>query len=516
MAAEETANNLSTAIEKFILAHVQKLPIDAQRLARAGQQDLDAAANPAGPAVAALVRAERIATASSPEEAVVEASSQLFGRSSASDLLSLDRELSTLLERISHVLGPWPSGAGLAIGFFHEAVADTGDESRYWSVASRTYELVAGSGASVQVLTSSAYWVDDLGHLLLRANDAAVGVHGMLASARHLRQEVDALLTAVHALIEGVAKHLLALVLVSSGQGAYPNLRKLDASELIRRARSAGLGALLDGIDHTLRVAEAHDEFRVIGNRVRFTGRSAQYPELTTDELVDKALAAQESTIAILSGIYVASITAQAPPPNLMFEDFGLYTVTMVRSFMELGGYPVTDATVENECLRLSTTTRVSPNTIVQIAALVPLLPDDWDCLSIRDDEGRELVGPLSPIRATAQATDEFNKTVLGWETYLAWTLDGSRLISQDHLQKLVAVSTLDVLVTEAHRREKVRRLRILRAAAQSDELLADAVSAGIAYVREQAVGTASADTVGRLDFIFEAARKRLDSPFEQ
>ncbi len=512
-AASETIEGLSDAVEMFIQAHAQKQPIDAQRLARAAQARLDVAGDLVAPTVAPLLRAERIATAASYEEAMVEASSQLFARTSATDLLSLDRELSSLLERVAKGRGPWPNGAGLTVGLLYEDVAGTCDDDRFWAVASLTFASLTASSGWVPLMKSTA-WLDDFDHLLLRAHDASVGVRGMLASARHARHEVDALLTGTHALIEGVAKYLLALLLASGGRGRYIDLRMLDASVLIRQATAGGLVDLLEGLEHTLRVSEAHDEFKVIGDQIRFTARTAEYPQLSVGELVDKALAAQESTHGITVGVYAAALIAEAPPTNLGPQDFGVDPITMARSFMELGGYPIASAEVEGGRLLLTTTRQVSARTLPQVAAVLQFLPEEWDSLSVGDMDGTEIVGPLEPLREAARTTDEFAKMLHFWEGYRSWSCAGSEIVSVEHLRKLVAVAAIKVLMSESHPRDKVSRLRQLRDLAVSDVALADAVSAGIALVREQALGNPTPETIRRVDLISEFANKRLTSPF--
>ena len=166
----------------------------------------------------------------------------------------------------------------------------------------------------------------------------------MLASANHARQEVDALLTTTHAMVEGPGKFLIALLLACTTTDPYTSLRLLDASKLIRMCGRAGGQDLLEGLEPTLRVAEAHDEFRVVGNRVRFTARTAGFSELSVAELVDKVLAAEESITGMLAGTYVASQYVGAPSPDMTIAEFGLEAIPVIKAYMALGGYPVTSA----------------------------------------------------------------------------------------------------------------------------------------------------------------------------
>jgi hypothetical protein len=511
-AATDVVQRASDAVEAFLETQLQAVPIEAQRLAVRAQAKLDEAADPAEPATAALVWAARIADAATVGDALVQMGLQLFEDADATTLTELDREYWSLADRIAGSSREWAPGVGVGVAQLRGDVIGRGNEERFWQEAGRTFGIVTGSHDVVNIMSTSL-WNDDLRHLLLRAHDASVGVRGMLASAGHQRQEVDALLTAAHSLIEGPAKYLLALVLACSSGESYADLRLLDASELIRRCSHAGLGGLLEGLEPTLRVAEAHDEFRVVGRRIRFTARTAGYRELSVQELIDKVLAAEESITAILAGVYVASKAVGAPDPSISVHDLGLEVLPVIGAYMAMGGYPVANASLENDRLSIGTTSPVTSRSLAQVSALLPFLPDEYGAVALRDDSGTELRGPVSLLREAASTQDEFTKTLREWTAFRAWTIDARPLVGLDQMRKLVAVTALQLTPSDLSLRDKIARLRALREVVADDEPLAESLSACITILREEGLG-ARPETNSMISRLVEYAKQQVDSPF--
>lgn len=511
-AATDVVQRASDAVEAFLETQLQAVPIEAQRLAARAQAKLDEAADPAEPATAALVWAARIAEADTVGDALVQMGLQLFEDAEATSLTELDRENWSLADRIAGSSREWAPGVGVGVAQLRGDVVGRGNEERFWQEARRTFGIVTGCHDVVNIMSTQP-WTDDLRHLLLRAHDAAVGVRGMLASAGHQRQEVDALLTATHSMIEGPAKYLLALVLACSTGQSYTDLRLLDASELIRRCSQAGLGGLLEGLEPTLRVAEAHDEFRVVGGRIHFTARTAGYGDLSVQELVDKVLAAEESITAILAGVYVGSQTVGVPGPSISVQDLGLEVLPVIETYMAMGGYPVTKASLENDRLSIGTTSPVTSRSLAQVSALLPFLPDEYGEVALRDDSGTELRGPVSLLREAASTQDEFTKTLREWTAFRAWMIDGQPLVGPDQMRKLVAVTALQLTPSDLSLRDKVARLRALREVVADDVPLAESLSACITILREEGLG-ARPETSSMISRLVEYAKLEVDSPF--
>jgi hypothetical protein len=513
-AASEVVGGASDAVEAFLETQLQPLPIDAQRLARRAQEMLDEAADPAAPASAALARAARIAEATTVGEAIVEMGVQLFDDATGTSLTELDREFDRYADQIAGGSPrEWPPGVGTGVAQLRHDVVGRGNEERFWRVARQTFQMLTGYG-SLLALLSSPEWTADLNHLLLRTHDAAVGAKGMLASANHARQEVDALLTATHAMVEGPGKYLIALLLACVTADPYADLRLLDASELIRTCGRAGGQDLLEGLEPTLRIAEAHDEFRVVGDRVQFTARTAGFSELSVPELVDKVLAAEESITGILAGTYVASHHVGAPSPNIRIEEFGLEAIPVVEAYMALGGYPVTAAALEDNQLRIETSAAVSARSLSQVSALLPFLPGDCEELVLRDSAGTELCGPISLLRDASAAEDDLAKTLAQWKAFQGWSIGGNPLLSRDLVRKLVAVMALELITSESALKTQVGNLRTLRDWARDDDLLANALSAGITLLREKAIDDVRPETVERVSKLTDFAAQQLASPF--
>jgi hypothetical protein len=486
-AAEETETNLSAAVRLFLAAAASQTILDAQRLAREAQARLDGAAGPIATAGAQVRKVEALRAASTSEEALQMLAEQTRDELVGDDILEVDRSGQHLFERITGHGGA-PPGAGLTLGLLVAEVRGTTDEDRFWKVGKDAYNIITSDSSRLVAVMRSAEWLHDFRLALLRAYDASVGLTGALASARHTRHSVDALMTSAHALVEGSAKPMMAALLACAGAGNYMSARKQDAAELIRAMSALPNAPSLEGIDRTIRIAEAHDEFEVQGDMIIVTARSREYDRLSIDELVDRLLAARETIAAWVVGAYAAMAEAGIDAPAIdPTEDMGLDPERWLAFMASLVGIQDPQVELRGDRLLIHGEATLAPASIRVVGALMPSVPDSVKMISIEGPEGtHSLSGPTGALRLAASATDPEEEQHAFWIAWSKWEFAGQPLLSREQLRKVVSVSAMEAMAT-GDLKIAIPRLRALRlvATAVDDRELADTLSSCVRWMRE-------------------------------
>jgi hypothetical protein len=390
-AADATIENLVVALRGFVEAAGEKTPLQAQMAAREAQRALDEAANPISEEGEELEMAQAIAEAASTEEALELLGQQVFKRAHARDFLALDRDGFRHFRRITQSTDEPPAGTGLGLSLLVGEVEGSMNMVRFWRVAQEAYVILLSDHQRLEALVTTDEWRKDFKTALLRSYDANVGLMGTVASARHARHEVDALLTAAHGVIEGSAKLLMAGLLFGRAGGDYKTARALDASVLIKHLVDLGLADLLEGIDHTIRVAEAHDEFHLDRDDVVFTGRTAQYQRLSAAELVDRVLATQETTSALVAATYCACLSVGGTIPNVdLAVDLGLDQQSVLTLFVALNGMTNAEVLLEPPLLTITGDLELSAGSMPVVGALLPFIPPEVERVALEARSGQD------------------------------------------------------------------------------------------------------------------------------
>jgi hypothetical protein len=517
-AAEASSERLSFALGRFVEVGGANTIIEAQRAAREGQEALNDAASPISRQAKELALVQAVAAASTVEEALGIYGQQVFAKAQARDLLSLDREAVEHYRRITRSDGEPPAGTGLGLSLLVGHLESTHNMMRFWRVAETAFLRLTSRPDGFERLVARRDWHDDFKMSLLRLYDASVGLAGTLASARHARHEVDALLTAAHSLIEGTAKRLMAGLFIGTAGGKYEDARTWDATELIRRLHDVGLADLLEGVDHTIRVAEAHDEFHLEGDHVVFTGRSAQYPRLSVPELVDRVLAAEESIAALVAATYCACISVGGSAPDINpVDDLAIGTDGVLSLLAALNGMADAEILLEPPWLKIRGTVELSARSMPIVGSMLPYIPDSFDRLTLdggAEHERHVLAGPLGNLRRAADA-EGLDKALAYTQAWSEWTLDDHPVVSTVQVRKMSAVRAMQTMAG-GDVRSAIATLRSIRRLAMDlgDDELAETMVQSMQWVRDASIGLLgdrSARLPGRLD---EWATTAVPNPF--
>lgn len=509
-------------LEKVARYYLQSIgastPIEAQQLQRDAQSLLDVAAEPAVKTADELDHWGRVISAGSSEEAFAVMAEMAFTQSASQDLLAFDRSGVEVYRQITD-RDDCPPGFGIGLHLIKLQVEGALDEARFWEIVRENYQLLTADQGALQAVIGAVGWVDDFNDALVRAFDAGIEHEAMLAAARQTRQEVRALLSLVHGLIEGPGRRLAATLLAVRRRVPYPSLRDRDAGALIQQVEQS-LGHLLEGLDRTLRVAKAHEDFRVEGDRVVFPRQNAEYPSLSVPELVDRALASAESVLALTAATACAAVRAGVPVEAIeALSQVGMSPEGTAAGILAIAGWRNATVEISGSTLKARGEAEVTSRSLVHAGALIPYIPAGvTHVILVGESTGnsRTLEGPTEPMRRLAGSTDELTKFTLFIRTYVSWKLDGEPLLSRDHVRKLVAVRAGEALQHELP--EAVRMLRLLRSLAQDvrDIQLEQSLSGAMSWVRSSATGLLTdRNPPEPLRQLAEWMQMRLTTPFQ-
>lgn len=442
-------DQLVAVAEQFMRAAAASPPRDAQREAESAQKAIDAATIVAEELSERLARWETVSDEPNPDRALSALAGQAYRASGASDLLALDRSGAHLYRRLTGN-NDCPSGLGIGLQMTSIQVETVLDEERFWDVARKVFDLLSPNPAKLLAVTASPHWLDDFRQAAVAGHDAGVAHQALVAGVRRCRDQVAALMSFGHDLVEGPGKRYIATILATIGRAGYEQLRTRDAGALLNNAHQRGLADLLIGLERGIRIARAHREFRVEEGSVVFTGRGFEGERMTIADLVDRVLAGLESMLALYVGIICAVIEAGMPLEELdPLAELQLSSEDSCTLMLALAGWD--DPHVEFEPGRLiaSGKTELTASSLNVIGMLLLHMPDDCGVasLSLTNPTGLHvLTGPLAPFRAWQHEKDQVIRNFYFIEGLKRWSLDGAPIASRDYVRKFAAVSAAQAI----------------------------------------------------------------------
>ena len=496
-AVDEVLSRLNRVAVGFLTAVGAEAPLEAQRAARGAQAELDAAAEPASSLADRLDQLARLASATTPEEALVLQAEVAFDASDASTLLELDWRGAEIFERITGEHQP-PAGLGLALSLLTAGSSGQFDDARLQEVASRAYAVLTRDIARLSAILASPSWTSDFNDAAIRHVDASIAQDAALRTARNQRQEIRPLIDIGHSLVETSGKRIVATLLCTRpGKRAdYEAVRDQDAGALLQRAgQDPELRGLIEGIDRAVRIARAHETFTVEDDQVVLRAEGGHDERLSTHELLDRILAGVESLSGLVMAVICAATKAGVPLEQFdSLSKLGFDPLASIEVLLAWSGW--TDVTLEREdgTLLVSGSATLSPRTLHQVAALASCLPDNVEALELRA-KGRgwkRLRGPIEPLRRAQAADDELTKQTFYVEGYRRWEADGRPLVDVNYFRKWTAI--LAAQAVEAAKsgdlRTGTRTIRALRSLAGrlGDDELERVLTAAIDGMRSRAM----------------------------
>jgi len=488
-AVEDVLSRLRTIVRHYLLGAAADTPLEAQREAQAAQRELDEAADPAAALSKRMEDWARVDAAETIDKAVAVLAEIAFERSGARNLLEFDHAGYTVYERVSGMKTSL-QGLGVGLNFIAEQARGPFDESRVWRVAQESFSLLTADSNWLATTVNDSVWRNDHKAALEKLWDAGHLHTAALAAVRHDRQTIRAMLGVGRDFVESTGKRYLATVIAASKKTPYAKYRDQSAGNLLIAAEQMGLASLVAGLDRTVRIASAHDEFALEGGEVILMDRGVEVERLSIGVLVDRVLTGVETTLALGLGVLCAAIHGGIEPDQVLpdLDALGVEPEEALAWVLASSGWRDVQVRMEGGVVTASGTADEGLLTMSHVAALIPRIPDGCKGVTVLAETRagqQELQGPFEPFRVFQAATDELEKQVRHVELLRSWVRDGTPLVSETQARKIVSVLSLQSL-TPDDVRGTIRRLRMLLQAARTieDEELADVLAALIGGLR--------------------------------
>lgn len=424
--------------------------------------------------------------------------------SGTADMVELDRKGAELFARITDSAVAAPSGFGLRLQLLDLVVEASMDPTRFWRTARGVYQLLVNHEVALRGLFADADWRADLVGVSLETRDAGFEAAAVAAATANRRRLVQSAIRLAARQIERAAQPLLATLLAIEGRQPYASERSREINALLTRATQSGHEDLLLGLDPKLRDADAHGKFEIDAAGVRLTGSRGKLDYLSDEELIDVTLAGTESIVALYWGLVAALVAAGVDVEELEEAVAAeIADADRIKLVLLLNGWHDVDIQIDNAQV-IARGERDGESAWGLIAAVVSVVPESCETLSLAaTDEGgtHTATGPLAPFRLWGGADDEQKKEIAFTLASMAWTIDGTPILTRAHTEKVYAYRAVEALNPQVPTATALRTLRALLDASRAigTDPLALAIAAALRLRREVATGippTTSVDNV--------------------
>lgn len=428
---------------RYLDAFAASVQLDAQRAAAEGQRAIDAAGVSAESVVPLLARWGRLLETVSVEDALTALFEESYEESGAENLMDFDRAGHDLYRRATGD-GDCSPGLGVVLQLAGVQVRTTGDEARFWTIVSDLVRLLRRRPERLRAVLHSEEWRRDFAGDVDKGYASAVHCQASITASRRTRDEVRALLTLGLDLVEGRGRQLVATLLAVEGRKTYATLRKRDAGDLLRQCEQRDLGRFVDGLDRTVRVARAHEDYRVVGDAVLLGGRRGPEQRLSIDELVDRVLAGAESALALEVAVRCAAGTLgiEVPGPDLI-ADLELPPEDAITLVLAVAGWSEIEVEVSDDVVRATGRGDTSMGAVIRtVGPVLPSLPLACETLelTVRADDGQvQAVGPVEPFRRWSRCSDELERELHFIEGWHRWVFDGRSVYPRQFVRQVFA-----------------------------------------------------------------------------
>lgn len=484
---------LESAARSYLKAFAAETPLAAQQAAQQAQGAFDRAAETLATFNELRERQQKVEAAETAEEAAAILVGQTFHSTGANNVLEFDAAGKVIYQRIT---GSYdcPSGMGATLQLSVAQVLPLIDEDNFWKVVSNAWAFLNQHRARFSEALKSPNWLSDFRDATARTHDVASVYGSALSNAQRGRHAARAMLDFIHGLVEGSAKrHLATLLSCVLRKRTYEGLRNRDAGGMLNTAGQQSLTHLLTGIDRTIRIAKAHEDWDVNGDSVTLRSGDSTVT-MDMEELADKMLTALESVVAIQLAITIAAGQEGMGLEQLHpLEDLDVEWEAAVALSLAFAGWTNVEARQEEGVAEVSVTVprkELDKEPLQVVTMAVPHIPSELSHarfeLDVGSTQSRMIEGPLTPIRSWAAEQEGLQKDVLFWEAAHLWTVDGSPRLSRDHIRKCVANVASQSLGSPLG--ETMARLRILRdmAVRVDDGELAEVLKSMMGSVRNK------------------------------
>lgn len=520
----EALRSIERVARGFLHAFEARTPIEAQRLARRAQVELDASAA----AIAEI--GDRVdvmvAMADARRDSWVDTLSRVafgaeFGQP-AEPLLSVASAAASEVRKLTGV-PQVPPGTAIAASLVIVPARALFDFENLGVIVRECTAILRGDPDRFRAVTSSDAWWASETHTQEFALDAVDTLLVVLEAERlSSRQVVRSLLQHIQDTVEGPVRHVTATLLAVATGESYESLVANYPTRLLTRVAGVGAATFANGLDADLRNASAHLDFEVDEDEDEVVLSVRKNPRhMSTESFGDALLAASEAVSAAALALVIAAEEIGVALPAPKVSDLGMVADALPRATLRLLGW-------EDVSLALNDRSVVAAAR-GPLQALIPtvgaLLASVGDSVATFEftveagDGGHVFHAPLLGFRQHQAAKSTFGD---GLETDLAFvvamsgcSLDGAPVLSKAAIRHYLAMR-IGAIINRALP-EAIQTIKLAREAARTigDAEAVEVIGGAIAALRLVAQGLAvDAATSRHLETLGKWERDPHKSPF--
>lgn len=512
---DELVSLITEMMDHFLLAIESATPQEAQQSAERAQRSLDVATHALDDLHSRLVLAERLADAA-PAQALQLLAEEAFGRAGGSDVNALNSLGRPLYERLTGDLDMEP-GSGVGLVLTDVQAEFLLDPDRLWRVAGEVFRYATDRGTRFSTAVQDPHWAREFHRSIGAMHDAALDFRVLAPAAQRDQDVVRAFLTLAQDLHES-ARALLATLVALKGNAPVSKWLSSDTADLVRVLDQRGLGGWVGGLSPAIRHARAHLRFTIEDDGIHLQKGDGFEDVIPTDVLVDNVLAAQESLLALTTGVVHAAAHLGADISEFdVLLSLGLAVEEVVPIILGFFGYDDTIAVVEQGDHLVIDVRNLNPGvgTLSVVAGLVPYLPSAIETMELRatNNAAGVLAGPLEPFRTSSETSDDVDRQLAVVRAARRWTVEGDPVLSRDYARKLVAMFASGALSESPA--AMVRSIRRLRDYCKNldDAEMAESLEALLRVQRAHLLGQPpAASDIGGMSLVSHWERAKLPS----
>lgn len=436
----EVCSLVRDSMYQFLDASGAPTLLDAQRIGREAQRQLDLAAERLPLLAAARNELDQLTSAT--DDGFFELVARRVIAGTTEGFLGADRLGHDVLQHIIGDSEEPAEGVGLGVLWASIYAQILFDYDRFCSLAAALYGLLQVPGAFDALATDDEWrtWHKDA-HTKLA--DAGENLQNMLAVAQHDRAAVRAVLLYVQDIYEGACRHFAATILAHLGTGTYADhMQNREKRPLLQYLRdNAASHDLAAGLLGPLRNASGHNDYEIRDGQI-VLGRGKSEIVLSDVEFADAALLFTESAAALSLAFEVALL--QRGIPTAVEHDRSLLSPeAMLQLLVASAGLSDVDVHLSTDTAAITGWgTLVSP--MATVGALLLALPESTSTLMLtwhETERRRCLKVPLALARAHARCeSGSLEKELAFIELVHMTRLDDERFLTRDGFRHTIAL----------------------------------------------------------------------------
>lgn len=497
-AATATAS-LLRVMREFLRAFGARTPLEAQRLAAAAQEQLDAVVGPVSEFNNLHDRWELISEADDVAEWLsfsLRDAGEEAGTANIAELDAVGRRA------YADITGRTPvHGVGVALVMQQLNAKLMGDESKFNGALRAADQVIERNRERFEQILQRPEVVAEMRTGMLQLGDQVAEMNAVVAATANERQTVRAVVALMHTMFEGPGRRFAGLFLEVVGKGRFESRLAEDGAGTVHTAQEdRRLKHVFYGLNRALRIAHAHQSYVIHDDYLMLRhrdpgGQGERFTRLPLAQVLDHFLAGAECLNALSLAVQAAAleVDVELVGPEVL-EAMGAGPEA-VMAFM-LADYGYENVVVDDREAYPQLGLVGSSLSTYAVATITRTFPD-CDVVSIdleRPEGTQHWTVNAKAYRLNAAMDEGIEKEMNLQEVLSSVTLDGTRLWDAQAVQTWVAGRACEALQAQSLSDAYPTVMREMRAlvrfsVAHGFDELAAALKGIMGFLRHQTEG---------------------------